>query len=108
MARRALNEVFAQYYEGALNLRRRSQDAALTATTLEIAAEIAPDNPQVQYELACAYALNTEKKKALAALKRAVEKGFKDIAALTGDKALESLRGEDEYKALVEKLKVSP
>ena len=108
VARRALNGVFAQYYEGALNLRRRSQDAALMATTLEIAAEIAPDNPQVQYELACAYALNAEKKKALAALRRAVEKGFKDVSALTSDKALESLRGEDEYTTLVEKLKVNP
>ena len=78
------------------------------ATTLEIAAEIAPDNPQVQYELACAYALKAEKKKALAALKRAVEKGFKDVPALTGDRAFDSLRGEDEYKALVEKLKLSP
>ncbi|MBA3322819.1 MAG: hypothetical protein H0T45_15415 [Pyrinomonadaceae bacterium] len=108
VARRALNEVFAQYYEGALNLRHRSQDAALMATTLEIAAEIAPDNAQVQYELACAYALNADKKKALAALKRAIEKGFKDVAALTGDRAFDSLRAEDEYKALVEKLKISP
>ncbi|MGH9941596.1 MAG: TPR end-of-group domain-containing protein [Pyrinomonadaceae bacterium] len=108
VARRVLNQVFAQYYEGALNLRQRPQDAALMATTLEIAAEFAPDSPQIHYELARAYALKAERKKALAALRAAIERGFKDAAALAGEKAFDPLRAQDEYKALVEKLKTNP
>lgn len=104
VARRALNQVFAQFYEGASNLRQRGENYSLAASTLEVAAEIAPDNPQVLYELACTYALNREKRKALDALRKAVEQGFNDADAIAADKSLDSLRGEAAYRELVEKL----
>jgi predicted esterase len=106
VARRVLSQLFARYHEGALNLRYASRvDYALVASTLEIAAEIAPDNPQVQFELACAYAQDKEKKKALGALRRAVEKGFKDATALANHEALAPLRGEAEFKTILESLR---
>jgi predicted esterase len=108
VARRVLNQIFAQFYEGAMTFQQRSQASSLVAENLEIAAEVAPDNPNILYELARAYALSAEKKKALAALRKAIEKGYKDEGVMSQDKALDSLRGEEEYQALVERLKMTP
>ena len=62
-------------------------------------------SPQIFYELAVAHAANSDRKRALAALRKAFELGFKDTAALEREPALEPLRGESEYKRLVESLK---
>jgi len=104
IARRALNEVFAQLYEGASNLLQRGENYALAASTLEVVAEIASDNPQVFYDLACAYAGNRDKRKALDALKKAVERGYTNLTALTSNALLDSLRGESGYQKLIESL----
>jgi tetratricopeptide (TPR) repeat protein len=104
IARRSLHDVFAFYYEGAGNLLQRGKDYPLAVANLEIAAQIAENNPQVFYELAVAYALNGEKKKALEALRRAVEKGFADSARINSSPALESLRKEDEYRKILESM----
>jgi predicted esterase len=74
------------------------------ALRLEVAAAIRPDRPQVLYEMACAYAQAGEKNKALAALQRAVEKGFKDAARLKQDPRLEGLRGEARFEELLGKI----
>jgi poly(3-hydroxybutyrate) depolymerase len=108
VARRTLHDVFAFYYEGAGNLIQRRKDLPLAVANLEIAALIAENNPQVFYELATAYALNGEKKKALEALRRAVLKGFKDLAQLQGSQALEPLRKEAEYREILESLSPKP
>ncbi|MGH9900597.1 MAG: TPR end-of-group domain-containing protein, partial [Pyrinomonadaceae bacterium] len=104
VARRTLNQMFARYYEAAMNLRQRQGKPGLIAANLEVAAEIAPDNPHILYELACAYSLNGERKKAIAALRRAVEKGFADVAEIIGNKALDPLRGEAGYRELIDGL----
>ena len=46
-----------------------------------------------------------DRSRALDALKRAVEKGFKDAAALERDKDLDALRDDPAYKQIVEELK---
>jgi hypothetical protein len=46
--------------------------------------------------------------RALGALRKAFELGFKDAAALEREPALEALRGEAEYKRLVESLSPRP
>ena len=66
---------------------------------------IAPDNPRLLYNLACAYALNRDRRNALDALRRAVAKGFKDAAAIESDKDLDGLRDDPAYKQIVEELK---
>jgi tetratricopeptide (TPR) repeat protein len=108
VARRTLHDVFAFYYESAGNLIQRRKDLPLAVANLEIATLIAENNPQVFYELASAYALNGEKKKALEALRRAVEKGFKDIAQLNDSQALEPLRKEAEYRKILESISPKP
>ncbi|HYP52349.1 MAG TPA: hypothetical protein VEQ42_02350 [Pyrinomonadaceae bacterium] len=104
VARRVLHQVFAQFYESAANLRARGVQNSTVASELELAAEVSPDNPQLHFELACAHARNGDKRKALEALGRAAEKGFKDAAELARNEALAPLRAEPAFKELLEKL----
>ncbi|HMX28395.1 MAG TPA: tetratricopeptide repeat protein, partial [Blastocatellia bacterium] len=77
---------------------------AEAATTLTLATEIRPNNPQVYFNLARAQALAKNKKDALEALKKAVEKGFANLEELKTNADLETVRGEAAYKQLVELL----
>lgn len=103
VARRTLNQVFARFYEHASNLRDRRADAGEVAAALEIAAELAPQSARVFYELAVARALNSERKRALAALRKAVENGFADAPAIEAERAFDRLRDDDEFKQLTKK-----
>lgn len=102
VARRSLNQVSAHFYETAGELSRQRARPSEVVAALEVAAEIASKSPQLFYELAVAHARNADKKGALAALRKAFELGFKDAAALEQEPALEPLRGEAEYRRLVE------
>jgi len=104
VARRALNQVFAQFYEGATNLLQRRENYALAASSLAAAAELAPDNPQILYELACAYALNRDKRRAFDALRKAIKRGFKDVTDMARNDALDALRKDAEYQKLIESI----
>jgi predicted esterase len=105
VARRSLNQVAAHFYESAANLRQSRARAAEVVAALEVASEVAPNSPQLFFELAVAHAENKDRKRALAALRTAFEKGFKDAAALERERSLDALRGEAEYKRLVEGLR---
>ncbi len=72
---------------------------------LEIAAECAPDNGFVLYQLARAYALSKDKRRALAALRRSVENGFSELDQLEKNPDFASLRGEADYAAIIAMLK---
>ncbi|HYO63878.1 MAG TPA: hypothetical protein VER08_09625 [Pyrinomonadaceae bacterium] len=104
VARRVLHQVFAQFYESAANLRARDVRHPSVASELELAAEVSPDNPQLHFELACAFARRGDKKRALEALRRAADKGFKDAAELARHEALAPLRAEPAFKELLERL----
>ncbi|HEY0077210.1 MAG TPA: tetratricopeptide repeat protein [Pyrinomonadaceae bacterium] len=104
VARRALRQFFAQVYEVALSLLREREEYSRPVSLLEAALEIAPDSARLHFDLARAYALKREKRKALDALRRAVEKGFDDAAELSGDPALDALRGEPGFAELLKKL----
>ena len=104
VARRVINQFFVHLSEEASMLTQRKQYAA-AAEDLALLALIAPNNPRVLYNLACAYALNRDRGRAVDALRRAVEKGFKDAAAIERDKDLEGLRDDPAYKQIVEGLK---
>lgn len=105
VARRTLNQVAAHFYESAANLRQRRARASQVVEALEVASEVAPNSPQLFFELAVAHAENDDRKRALAALRAAFEKGFKDASALERERALDALRGEAEFKRLVEGLR---
>jgi hypothetical protein len=70
-----------------------------------LAGEIHPDRAGAFYYLAWAYAAGGEKKKALEALKTAIEKGFLDRAALNDNKAFDSIRTDQEFQKLIGSIK---
>jgi predicted esterase len=104
-ARRILNALFVQnsfYVPREYMGHHDSRRAALSAA---FAAEVYPDRAgSVWYNFACLQAGTGDKKGALATLRRAVEKGFRDAERMERDPDLESLRGEEEYRQIVEEL----
>lgn len=104
VARRIINQFFVHLSEEARFLTSRKQYGA-AVENLTLLTLIAPDNPRVLYNLACAYALNRDRNRALETLRRAVDKGFKDAAAIERDKDLETLRDDAAYKQIIEDLK---
>jgi dienelactone hydrolase len=106
VARRVLNGFFVLLVEEATSLIQQKSYAE-AAQNFALAAEIAPNNPRVYYNLARAYSLGDEKSRAIEALKKAIEKGFKDAAALESDKDLDSLHNEAGYRRIIEDLKKS-
>jgi hypothetical protein len=84
-----------------------TKDYEGAAASLGVAAEARPDNWRVHYEMACTYALGKQKKKAIEALKKAVEKGLSDGVEIERNPRLDSIRQEAEYRKLVEGLKKS-
>jgi predicted Zn-dependent protease len=103
VARRTLGTFFAESFETAQALLY-SKNYAEAATQLELATFVRPENPGIFFSLGRAYALGGEKKKAITALQRSVEKGFANAAAFD-DPAFSGLRDEAGFKKLVEDLK---
>ena len=103
IARRVTEGLFVLFFEQGRDLMnlKRYDDAV---KKLALAAEIAPDRPNVFVALASGYALQGDKKKSLQNLKVAVAKGFADRAAIVNNKAFDSIRAEPEYLHLIERL----
>lgn len=75
---------------------------------LTIAAEIDPADSSVYYSRAAAYARKGDRKKALADLREAVGKGWKDLPGLEKDEAFSSVRQDEAYKEIVKSLTSGP
>ncbi len=67
-------------------------------------AELCPEDALVWYNLGCSLALLNQREAAMQALKRAVELGYDDVAWMSRDADLKSLREEHGFKTLLEKL----
>jgi tetratricopeptide (TPR) repeat protein len=106
-ARRVLNTVGVQtsYYLPEMFTERKQHDRAVFV--LSIAAEIDPDSPAVFFSRAAAHARNGDRKKALADLRKAVEKGWNNAAAIEREEAFAGLRGEAGYKEILKGLQGS-
>ncbi len=64
-----------------------------------------PDNATAYYNLACSLALSRRKPAALAALRQAIERGYRDFEWMAQDPDLESLKQHPQFIALLERLK---
>lgn len=64
-----------------------------------------PTDPLVHYNLACSYALLKNIDAAFEALEMAITVGYKDMYHLERDKDLVSLKEDDRYQKLIEKMK---
>ena len=104
VVRRTLGAFSANSFEGAQALLFAKNYSA-AAANLEIAALVRPESAGIFFSLARAYALNGNRKKALEALKTAVEKGLTDPAAVEQNEAFIALREDAEFKKIVGELK---
>ena len=102
VARRALSHMFEEFYE--VGSIVKVNDYELAVANIEIAMEINSNDKRAPYALACVQATKGEKKKALAALKKAVEKGFTSMAAITDCKGFDSLRQDPEYQKIIQSM----
>lgn len=67
-----------------------------------------PSESENWYNLACSYALLAQRDKALAALERAVDLGYTDGEWMRSDPDMASLREDQAFKAILEKLASHP
>lgn len=64
-------------------------------------AGLRPDDPSVHYNLGCSYALLNQGDKALEALEKALDLGYRDLEWMENDPDLDGLRKADGYKTLL-------
>ncbi|HKV41390.1 MAG TPA: hypothetical protein VJX67_19445 [Blastocatellia bacterium] len=103
-AARALSGFLVGCLESSDTLKAAGQ-YRLAITKMELASEMRPKSSGIFYSLAGLYALAGDRSKALAALKRAVENGWTDVAAIEGNSDLNNIRTEEGYETLVESIK---
>ena len=74
-------------------------------TVDEKLAHLEPQNPLVFYNLACSYSLTEKFDRAVAALNRALDLGYRDFKWLAKDPDLKRLRAQPAFDELKEKIK---
>jgi len=103
-AQRQILRIFLHTYEASHDLLAQNR-VGPALSCLEIAAQAAPTNPYILYDLARAQALNGQQKKALNTLEAAVENGFKSGDQAEGDRAFQGLRGKADFERVVAVMK---
>ncbi|MDY7094663.1 MAG: hypothetical protein SX243_16955 [Acidobacteriota bacterium] len=78
---------------------------AAAAASLEIALAIRPDSAELWYNLACARARQGRVEKALEALQRAYDKGFRNLEHVEDDPDLENLRDDPDFERVLARLR---
>lgn len=104
LASRVLNSfLIATFEESRTLIQTKKYDLAIS--NLAIGSQLMPDNPRLLYSLVCAYALKGDKRHSIETLKRAVEKGFTNLAELERNSQLDTIREEPGFRKIVEELK---
>ena len=67
-------------------------------------ARLEPQNPMVFYNLACSYSLTDQFERAILALEKAVQLGYRDFTWLAKDPDLKKLRAHPSFGELKEKI----
>lgn len=70
-------------------------------------ARLRPKDPLVHYNLACSFSLMRRLNESLESLEKAIDLGYDDLIHLVNDSDLDSLRDDECYKVLINKLKKS-
>lgn len=107
LARRVLNQIFAETYEAALYVNERQRDYKTMIANLELTNLVSPKGLNAAFELARAFALDGQRKNAVDALDRAVQNGFADCARINGKDEWKDLRGDERFQKIVEQIKCS-
>ena len=66
---------------------------------------LVPESPTVHYNLACSQALLGQAEEAIDSLERAVSLGYDDVGYMQDDEDLASLRLEERFRALIERIR---
>jgi len=91
---------FGLYNYALFELKRANYEEAIAL--FERYRTVAPDDPDLYYDLTCAHSLNGDYPRALATLTELLDRlRYKNIEALEGDSDLEALRPLQEYKDLI-------
>ena len=104
-ARRLLEVLYVQTAYYVPTELEKKHDFARAALSLRVATAVKPEQPGGWYALACVLAPAGDKHGALAALTQAIEHGFDDAAALANEPALARIRGEKQFRGLLDQLK---
>jgi tetratricopeptide (TPR) repeat protein len=68
-------------------------------------AHLEPENPLVYYNLACSYSLTDKFDRAMLALEKALQLGYREFAWLAKDPDLKKLRAQPAYQDIREKIR---
>jgi hypothetical protein len=88
-----------EWHKEAMELLKK-KDYAKAIEKYEEIIKVTPTDAGALYNLACAYALNGDKARALERLRQSLEDGFVSFIHIARDPDLDSLRGEAAYKKL--------
>jgi hypothetical protein len=88
-----------------LTIKGRLQDGLVVDEKL---VAVRPDDPTAHYNLACRYALLKQRDKAITALRRAVELGYRDFAFMAEDHDLDSIRKDPRFRKLIKEFQALP
>lgn len=108
VARRTISHVYAETWESAMYVYEPRKEFKLAAANLELAAELLPAAAGIEFDLARVLALGGRKDRALAALARAADKGYRDAAALEQEEAFAPLRADAKFKKVIERVRAAP
>lgn len=96
-------------YRSGMNIRGSEyllrKDLKKAIIFLEVSANSIPQDTFALYNLACAYSLDNQPKKAIKYLKAAVKYGYKSYDHMEKDTDLDNIRNKKEFKVLMESLK---
>ena len=67
-------------------------------------ARLCPEDPLVHYNLACSFSLTEEFRKSAHALRKAIQRGYRDFDHLRRDSDLEPLRQTDLFAAIEQEI----
>jgi hypothetical protein len=71
-------------------------------TYQQLQAEIHPESSSIQFRIAATHARAGDKKKTLAALRRAAERGYSSKSRIEQERAFDFIRQEPEYQELLQ------
>jgi tetratricopeptide (TPR) repeat protein len=97
-----MDGLFIGLIETGNNQLQNQKRYAAAVQTFKLATEVNLERPGVFFYLAWAHAGNGDKKRALKALKSAVDKGYSDLAGVVENRVFDLLRGEEQYKEIIQ------
>jgi dienelactone hydrolase len=107
MAKRVLAGAAMSAREGVRGLLDRG-DYEIAASFLEMAVAIRPEATRNYFDLARARALGGDRKRALAALQQAAEKGFSDAARVEDEGAFGRLKSDPAWPGVLAQMRANP